>query len=119
MILRLQSDPLPLRQEEDGAIRIGKTRVLLELVIQAHLEGLNPPEIVNRYPSLQLADVYAVVTFYLRHKDEVEAYLRSCEEEAEIIRKKIEAAGMTHTGLREEFEARWAQRGSTDAPSPQ
>jgi len=34
MSLSLQADPLPLRADEHGSIRIGNTRVLLELVIR-------------------------------------------------------------------------------------
>jgi uncharacterized protein (DUF433 family) len=118
MILRLQADPLPLRQEEDGSIRVGKTRVLLVLVIRAYQQGLSPPEIVSRYPTLELADVFAVVTYYLRHQDEVHDYLRAWEEGADAIRKKLEDAGMTRSGVKEDFEARWAQRGNADASSP-
>jgi uncharacterized protein (DUF433 family) len=107
MILRLQADPLPLRQVEDGSIRVGKTRVLFELVIRAYQQGLEPPAIVNRYPTLVLADVYAVVAYYLQHQDEVHDYIRSYEEGAAEVRKKIEAAGMTRSGLWEEFEERF------------
>ena len=34
-----------------------------------------PETIVQRYSTLALADVYAVVTYYLRHRSEVEEYL--------------------------------------------
>ncbi len=57
-------DPVPLRREESGAIRIGQTRVLLELVIRAFEDGATPETIVQRYSSLSLADVYAVIAYY-------------------------------------------------------
>ena len=47
--------------------------------------------IVEKYTSLQLADVYAVIAYYLRHQDEVDAYLREQERLADEIRQKIEA----------------------------
>lgn len=52
----------------------------------------NTPEtIVERFPSLQLADVYAVIASYLRHKMEVDAYLGRRQQEAAEMRAKVEA----------------------------
>jgi len=45
--LLLESQPVPLRQDERGAIRVGNTRVLLELVIEAYLDGATPETIVK------------------------------------------------------------------------
>ena len=42
MNLALERELPPLRQEENGAIRVGKSRVLLELVIQAFQDGATP-----------------------------------------------------------------------------
>ncbi|MEO0869309.1 MAG: DUF433 domain-containing protein, partial [Cyanobacteria bacterium J06642_11] len=39
-------------------------------------EGATAEEIVEQYPSLQLADVYSVISYYLRRKTEVDAYLK-------------------------------------------
>jgi len=38
-----------------------------------------------------LADVHAVIAYYLRHRDEVRAYLKRRQEEAEALQAKIEA----------------------------
>lgn len=75
MSLTLTPTAPPLRVEKSGAIRVGKTRVLLELVIHAFQDGAAPEEIVQRYDSLALSDVYAVVAYYLMHKAEVDAYV--------------------------------------------
>jgi uncharacterized protein (DUF433 family) len=82
---------VPLRIEPTGAIRIGQTRVLLELVIRAFQDGATPEAIVQRYSSLNLADVYAVIAYYLRHRIEVEDYLTLREQQAAAIQEKIEA----------------------------
>jgi hypothetical protein len=37
-----------------------------------------------------LADVHAVIAYYLRHRDEVRAYLKRREEEAKSIRGNME-----------------------------
>jgi nucleoside-diphosphate-sugar epimerase len=83
--------PIPLREDPPGVFRVGKSRVLLELVIRAHQRGKSPLEIVQMYDALHVGDVYAVIAYYLAHPAEVDAYLRRCDEEAEATRRKIEA----------------------------
>jgi uncharacterized protein (DUF433 family) len=82
---------LPLRVDEGGAVRVGKTRVSLDLVVEQYENGMTPEDMVRAYDTLVLADVYAVIGYYLRHRDEVRAYLKRREEEAENLRAKIEA----------------------------
>ncbi len=43
-----------------------------------------------RASALELADVYAVITYLLRHPEEVEEYLRSREQEASRVRGDVE-----------------------------
>src|SRR6266542_4797078 len=75
MSLILQADPLPLRQDEHGSIRVGNTRVLLEFVIRAHQGGATAEEIAKRFETLDIADVHAVLAYYLRHRGEVDEYM--------------------------------------------
>lgn len=82
---------IPLRTDEHGAIRIGQTRVLLELVIHAYYLGETPESIVDSYPSLTTADVYTVIGYYLLNRDEIDAYVRQRDTEAEKILHDIEA----------------------------
>jgi uncharacterized protein (DUF433 family) len=81
----------PLREDAAGALRVGDTRVLLELVIRAFQDGSTPEAIVQRYSTLTLPDVYAVITYYLRHRGEVEEYLEQREQKAEAIRPRIDS----------------------------
>lgn len=69
------TEPIPLAADADGVQRVGGTRVSLESVVYAVDEGASPEEIVERFPTLELADVYLVVGYVLRHRREVEAYL--------------------------------------------
>ena len=82
---------VPLRTDETGTIRVGKTRVLLDLVIYAFQEGESAEGIVDRYSSLNLADVYAVIAYYMTHRVEVDAYIAQREAEGERLREEIEA----------------------------
>src|ERR1700730_1147891 len=88
-------DPLsvavPLREDPPGVFRVGKSRVLLELVIHAFQQGETPEGIVQSYDTLSLPDVYAVVSFYLANPAPFEEYLRKCDETAAEVRRKIEA----------------------------
>ena len=89
MNLALERESPPLRQEENGAIRVGKSRVLLELVIQAFQDGATPETIVQQYDTLTLSDTYQTIGYYLSHKPIVEAYLRDREQPAQAVRAKI------------------------------
>jgi uncharacterized protein (DUF433 family) len=82
---------VPLRELENGQLRVGTTRVPLETVIAAFDLGALPEEIVYRYDTLQLPDVYAVLAYVLQHREEVDAYLRRIEHEAKVLRGEIEA----------------------------
>ena len=84
--------PVPLREEPGGVLRVGESRVLLELVIRAYQRGASPQEIVRMYDSLALRDVFAVIAYYLAHPAEIDEYLYKCDEEAEGLRRQIEAA---------------------------
>jgi uncharacterized protein (DUF433 family) len=100
MNMPLQAVAVPLFQDERGGLRVIGTRVLLERIVHAFADGATPEGIVQSYDTLQLADVYAVLTWYLRNKAEVEDYLRRREEEAATIRRTIEASQPDRAELR-------------------
>ena len=102
---------VPLWEEPPGVFRVGKSRVLLELVLRAFQRGETPEGIVRSYRSLQLADVYAVISHYLAHPAPFDEYLRQCDEEADAVRRKLEAAGMTNRVSKEELQARSRAKG--------
>lgn len=82
---------IPLRTDEHGAIRVGNTRVLLELVIHAYYMGETPEGIVDSYPSLTTADVYAVIGYYLANREEIDAYVRQRDQQADQFLRDMEA----------------------------
>ncbi|MEM7114873.1 MAG: DUF433 domain-containing protein [Chloroflexota bacterium] len=87
----LQPQILPLTRWEDGSIRIGKTRVLLELVVHAYNEGRSPEEIAISYPTLKLAEIYGAITYYLENQAQINSYIDKRELEAENMWATIEA----------------------------
>ena len=81
---------IPLRTEDDGTIRVGNTRVLLDLVIQDFRDGATPETIVDRYPALDLSDVYLVVGYYLQNRAKVDAYIQNRQQDAEKLQAALQ-----------------------------
>jgi uncharacterized protein (DUF433 family) len=106
MPIEILTEAPPLRVDADGAIRIGQSRVLLELVIRAFQDGATAEEIALRYPTTTLPDIYAVIAYYLRHPDVVEQYLTQCEQQAAAVRSQIENRQNDLSGIRERLLAR-------------
>jgi uncharacterized protein (DUF433 family) len=115
--LPLNSTPPPLRVEEGGVVRVGKSRVSLDLVVEQYENGMTPEDMVRAYDTLVLADVHAVIAYYLRHRDEVQAYFKRRQEEAETLQAKIEAERPRVS--REELLARRSAREKDNAPTGQ
>ena len=65
----------PLRLDKGGVVRVGRTRVTLDSVLAAYLEGESAEGVVERFPTLDLADVHATIAWFLRHRAEAEEYL--------------------------------------------
>jgi uncharacterized protein (DUF433 family) len=82
---------LPLRTEADSTIRVGKTRVTLDVVINEYLNGSAPDEMAANFDVLNPADVHLVIGYYLAHRAEVDAYRHKREAEAEQHRQEMEA----------------------------
>lgn len=102
----MQAEAPRVHEDADGALRVGGSRVLLELVIDAFEDGATPETIVHRYPTLALADAYAVVAYYLRHRGEIDAYLARREATAFEIRRRVEVDQGDLGGIRARLLAR-------------
>lgn len=91
MSLAVAAEPTPLRVDDCGVVRMGDTRVSFDSIVYRHKQGDSPTEIHEGFPSVPLADIYAAISYYLRHRDEVEAYLGEREAEATRIRQEVES----------------------------
>lgn len=89
--LNLSADRPPLREDEGGIVRIGNSRVSLDVLVEEYENGMTPDEMVSAYDSLAMADVYGAIAFYLRHRDEVQFYMKRRNDEAEALRVEIES----------------------------
>lgn len=109
MPLTLRTDPVPLRADENGVIRVGESQVLLDVVIHEFNNGADAEGIARSYSTLKLADVYAVIAYYLQHRMEVDVYLQARQEEAARLRQEIEAKQPNWNEVRADLLARKAQ----------
>jgi uncharacterized protein (DUF433 family) len=100
----------PLRVDETGAIRVGDSKITLDLIIEAHQLGETPEAIARNWPSVSLAEVYATIAYYLAHRSELDAYLEAGRRQYEEWRARSEADPKNQE-LREKIRARARERG--------
>jgi uncharacterized protein (DUF433 family) len=116
----IHPDPVPLRTDEDGNVCIGKTRVMLDTLIDYFHQGMTPAELAESFPTVGPADVYATLAYYHRHKAEVDEYLRLRSLEAEAQRAKMKnAQPELPADMKARMEAFKAKRDANRASSAQ
>ncbi len=106
---------VPLTLWEDGTIRVKGTRLLIDMIVNAHNRGECPEEIFESLPSdvYTVADIHSIIAYYLSNKSKIDKYLAKREREAEKIRKEIESMpGFKEQtdDLREKLLERWRER---------
>jgi uncharacterized protein (DUF433 family) len=112
-LLPLDAAPPPLRVDDGGAVRVGKSRITLALVVEEYESGMTPEDMTRAYDTLALADVYAVIAYYLSHREAVREYMKCRDEKAQALRAKIEAE---HPRIsRDELLARRSAQEKADA----
>lgn len=103
--MTIAAEKAPLVADAYGVVRVAKTRVTLDTVVIAFLEGCTPEEIGEQYPSLQLSDIYLVVGYYLKHREEVHTYLAKRQQQANLIKQEAEQL-FNPIGIRDRLLAR-------------
>ena len=88
-------------------VRVGGTRVTLDTVVAAFREGAAAEEIVYQYPSLNLADVYSVIGYYLQRQAVIEAYLHRRRQHRDMVHAQNQTR-FDPQGIRERLLARRA-----------
>ena len=76
-----------------GRPRISGHRIRVQDIVQFHeREGRTADEIVSGFPDLTLAEVYAALSYYFDHRDEIEDQIRQDQ-------AAVEDAMKTHQSL--------------------
>jgi uncharacterized protein (DUF433 family) len=63
-------------EQREGVYRVGNTRVSLDSIVYAFLEGHTAESIQQSFPLLTLEQVYGAITYYLAHREAIDAYLQ-------------------------------------------
>lgn len=113
MSLVLSAEPPPLCVDSDGVVRISGTRVTLDTVVYAFLDGATSEEIAEQYPSVQLSDIYVVIGYYLRRKAEVDEYLIAREQRGGEVQQENESL-FSPIGVRARLLARRVRSGGAE-----
>lgn len=74
-------------ERENECYRITGTRVSLDSIVYAFLEGDSPETIAQSFPVITLGQVYGAIAYYLAHREEIDAHLRLEEADFEEKRK--------------------------------
>jgi len=115
MSIAFSAEPIPLCEDQNGDIRVGDSRVLLDLVVHAFDDGATPETIVQMYSTLKLADVYAAIAYYLRHRQVIHDYLDARARRAEETRRMIQSQQPEMQEIRQRLLQRRADQGNQNA----
>jgi uncharacterized protein (DUF433 family) len=80
-------------EKHDAGYWVAGTRVSLDSVILAFLDGLSPETIATEcFPVLTLEQVYGAITYYLAHRAEIDRYLQQVDAEFDALRHATRSA---------------------------
>ena len=75
-------------EQRDEAYWISNSRVSLDSVVLAFLQGLSPEMIAAEcFPSLSLEQIYGAIAYYLGHRTEIDDYLQQADAEFAALRE--------------------------------
>lgn len=75
-------------EQRDKGYWIEGTRISLDSVVYAFLNGESPESIAQNFP-LSLEQVYGAIAFYLANRELIDAYLKEGEEEFEKLQQSF------------------------------
>ena len=73
-------------EQRDGVYVVTRTRVSLDSIVYAFLEGQSAEAIAQALPVLSLEPVYGAITYYLAHRDDVDRYLKGRRQDSAAAR---------------------------------
>ena len=92
-----------VRTDEQGALRVGRTDVLLDCVFAAWHQGHSPEAIKSQYPAMSTEEVYGAITWCLAHPGEMDQYRRRQEAVWDRWRNRAQADARPVVGRLRDF----------------
>jgi uncharacterized protein (DUF433 family) len=88
-LLRQKDESMNKRyvEQREDVYWVAGTRVSLDSIVYAFLDGQTVESIAQSFPVLTLEQVYGAITFYLANRPDIDAYLRREEAEFETLRQ--------------------------------
>lgn len=74
-------------ESQDGGYRVTGTRVSLDSIVYAFLDGQTAEGIAQAFPVLALEQVYGAIAYYLAHREEIDRYLAEGRHDFEAQRR--------------------------------
>lgn len=110
--------------ERDGNLYVDNTRVSIRSIIAYWQQGLSPEEVQGAFPHVPLVAVYGTITYYLEHREELDAIFGKEDERFARLKAESEAKDPEfYARMRERFakfreeQARNDGQGQPQAPS--
>ena len=80
-------------EKRDEGYWVTGTRVSLDSIVFAFLDGLSPETIVTEcFPVLTLEQVYGAITYYLAYRADIDRYLQQVDAEFDALRHAARTA---------------------------
>ena len=70
----------------DDDVRLRGTRVGIEHILWAYLDGMLGEEIAMEFPTIPLEQIHGLIAYYLRHKKQVDEYM--CRQKTQTRREQ-------------------------------
>lgn len=112
MTAAVKPEPVPLTRDAAGRLMVMGTRVPLDTLVSAFERGDSPEAIHESFPTVALGDIYAIFTYCIRHRDEVNRYLTERAEQRSATQTDVEVR-FPPEGLRARLLARDGPEGDT------
>lgn len=101
----IEPEPVPLTRDAAGRLIVIGSRIPLDTLVAAFERGDSPEAIHESYPTVSLGDIYAIFTYCVRHRDDVNDYLAGRANDRAAQRSAIETR-FPPEGLRAKLLAR-------------
>jgi uncharacterized protein (DUF433 family) len=76
-------------KQREGIYRVADSRVSLDSIVYAFLEGHTAESIQQSFPVLTLEQVYGAITYYLANREAIEVYLQKQEAAFQTLKETL------------------------------